>query len=251
MRPSWTGLALVAFGVYLPLDLLAYLAIISLAYASDMERHSREADQREASMRAEVSATRLAAVRARLNPHFLFNALNAVHVLASAGKTVETVRVVEGLTGLLRYVLDDRRDNVPLRDELSFVRQYLEVQRLRFEGKISFSVRCQPAAESALVPQLLLQPIVENAVEHGIAGSFGAGIVQVSAAREGESLVLTVEDDGGGFVPSGGANGIGLSSTKERLARIFGHRATVSIERPEKGVRIIMSIPYTTGSQAA
>jgi LytS/YehU family sensor histidine kinase len=109
IEPGWRELTARAFVVYLPLDALTYLAILALGAASDVERQRRAAVQREQALRADVLDARLAALRARLNPHFLFNALNSVAVLARAGKTEETGGVIEGLTALLRYVLDDRR----------------------------------------------------------------------------------------------------------------------------------------------
>ena len=248
IEPSWLGLAARAFIVYLPLDALAYLAVLALGAASDVERSRREAAQRERALHAEMLDSRLDALRARLNPHFLFNALNSADVLARAGKAAETSRVLAGLTALLRYVLDDRTANVPLSHELAFARQYLDLQQIRFGDRLRYVVDVSPALERrAEVPQLLLQPIVENAVEHGIGGTLEGGVVRIAAAREGDWLRLTVEDEGPGAAgrEMDASAGIGLASTRERLARLFEGRATLTLgPRADRGTRVIICIPY-------
>jgi signal transduction histidine kinase len=246
MIPSWSALVRAAFVAYLPLDLLAYVTILALGYVSDVERHRREAARREAALRAETLESRMSALRARLNPHFLFNALNSVDVLARAGKTERMSKVLDGLTGLLRYVLDERRANVPLREELDFVRSYLDVQQVRFGDRLSYSLVMPSGVEDALVPQLMLQPIIENAVEHGIAQTLDGGTVRIEAARHGEALEVTIEDNGPGVGGQPSTPGIGLSSTRERLARLFGDRASVSVEsRPAtRGTRVMIRIPF-------
>jgi signal transduction histidine kinase len=244
--PSWNSLVFAAFVAYLPLDLLAYGAILVLGYISDSERHRRDAARREASLRAESLDSRMSALRARLNPHFLFNALNSVDVLARAGNTAQMSKVLDGLTGLLRYVLDERRPTVTLREELDFVGRYLEVQQIRFGDRLRHSIVAQPGAEGAAVPQLLLQPIIENAVEHGIAQTLDGGAVRVEARCDGDVLEVAVEDDGAGIAEGALAGGIGLSSTRERLARLFGGDASLVVESRSaaRGTRAVIRIPY-------
>ncbi|MDB4874817.1 MAG: signal transduction histidine kinase, LytS [Gemmatimonadetes bacterium] len=249
IEPRGHTLAFMALAVYLPLDLLAYLAILALGYVSDVERHRRESDQREAALRAESLDARLTALRARLNPHFLFNALNSVNVLARSGRPEETSRLVEGLTALLRYVLDERRTAVSLRDELDFVREYLAVQVVRFGARLRFEVTAAEGTSEALVPQLLLQPIVENAVEHGVARALDGGTVRIDATREGDALRLVVADDG---PPTAAADaepsfGIGLANTRERLSRLYGDRARLTMERVNGGgTRVEIVLPFET-----
>ena len=250
--PAWSSMLASALEIYAPLDLLAYLSIIALGYTSDVERRRRAAEQREAALRAESLESRLSALRARLNPHFLFNALNSVHVLSNAGRTHETTQMVEGLTSLLRYVLDDRRAKVPLTDELSFAREFLEVQRIRFGDRLHFEIEAEPPAGSAIVPQLLLQPIIENAVEHGVALTLSGGTVWVRARITGERLEIDVDDNGVGTTTHEGVSGIGLSSTRERLARLYGPRASLTIEsdkdRSRTRVRIVLPLERTAAA---
>jgi hypothetical protein len=252
LTPNWHTLARTAFTIYLPLDFLAYLTILALGFASDVERQRRDHAQREAAMQTESLNSRLAALRARLNPHFLFNALNSVHVLARAGKTEETTHVVEGLTGLLRYVLDERRQTVPLHEELEFVRQYLAVQHVRFGARLRYDIDCHAALGDTLVPQLLLQPIVENAVEHGVARALDGGEVRVAALLDGDTLRLTVDDDGPGPLAGDSAAGIGLANTRERLARLYGSRARLSLEprSPSGGTRVRIDLPIDATPRA-
>lgn len=248
MTPSAAALIRVAATVYLPLDALTYIAIVSLSFASDAERHRRDAQQREAAARAASLDDRLAALRARLNPHFLFNALNAVHALSQAGRSIESSRMVEGLTDLLRYVLDERHAFVPLRDELAFIGRYLELQRTRFGHRLSYSITADPAAEAALVPQLVLQPIVENAVEQGMSDTLDGGEVIVRAQTDADALTLTV-DDGGRATDS--KNGLGLANTRERLATLFRDRARVAVEpRPTGGTRVTIELPMSVSESA-
>lgn len=246
--PDWLGLAQQAFFIYLPLDFLAYLTILALGYASDVERLHRDAEQREAALKAESLESRLSALRARLNPHFLFNALNSVGVLARAGRSDDTARVVDGINGLLRYVLDERNASVPLADELQFARDYLSVQQVRFGDRLTFTIESGGELAAARVPQLVLQPIVENAVEHGVANALAGGRVSVTATRDADTLVLTVDDDGPGVAGASGEKGIGLANTRERLARLFGAKAALTIAPRGQGggTRVMIRLPFAT-----
>ena len=245
--PDWSHMVWVAATLYLPLDLLAYLTIRTLVYSSDAERHRRDSTQRERALRAESLDSRLAALRARLNPHFLFNALNSVAVLARAGRTEETGRLVDGLTSTLRYVLDDRRASVSLREEMDFARQYLGIQQVRLGDRLRVEIDVSDECDEALVPQLLVQPIVENAVEHGVSRTLDGGAVRLSAARVGSDLRITVDDDGPGPSGPAHASGIGLASTRERLRHLYGARASLTIEAradPGPGTRVRITLPF-------
>jgi hypothetical protein len=249
ITPGWSEMTLLAFKIFLPLDALAYLTINALGFASDVERHRRNAQQREAALEAEILGDRLAALRARLNPHFLFNAMNSIIVLARAGKGEETSRLVEGITSLLRYVLDERRTNVPLREELAFARRYLTVQQARFGDRLAFDVAADPAVEDVLVPQLLLQPVVENAVEHGVAKTLDGGRVSIAVDRSGESIRIAVCDDGPGpVVDATDSEGIGLANTRERLGRLYGDRARLMLSPASsaRGTCVEILVPMTS-----
>jgi len=250
IRPSAAALFAAAVGVYLPLDFLAYLAIITLGWASDAKRHQRKAAEREQVLRAEAVGHRLSALRARLNPHFLFNAMNGAAVLTRTGRTDDATALIEGITALLRYVLDDSRPTVPVRDELEFSRQYLAVQHARFGDRLQFEVAAADDVADAMVPQLLLQPIVENAVDHGVAGNLAGGWVRVSAARDGESVRFVIEDDGPGASAANTQRGIGLSNTRDRLTHSYGNAASLAISpRQPVGTRVDLVVPFVSDSQ--
>jgi hypothetical protein len=253
VRPGWPEMARAAFGVYLPLDAAAYLAILALGYASDVERQRRAAAQREDALRTEAAENRLSALRSRLNPHFLFNALNSVDVLARAGRAEETSRLVGGITSLLRYVLDERRTTVPLSEELDFARRYLSVQQARFGERLRSEVSGGAEVDSLLVPQLLLQPIVENAVEHGIARTLEGGIVRIAATRDEDALLVTVDNDGPAPQPSDDERGVGLANTRERLGRLFGGAASLRVEArtAPSGTRVVLRLPIAEGPAPA
>ena len=254
IRPGWPEMARAAFGAYLPLDAAAYLSILALGYVSDVERQRRAAAQREAALHAEAIESRLSALRARLNPHFLFNALNSVDVLARSGRADDTSHLLGGISSLLRYVLDERRDTVPLSEELDFVRRYLSVQQARFGDRLRADVHVGPEVESLAVPQLVLQPIVENAVEHGIARMLEGGMVRVTALRDEDSLRVIVENDGPAPGNQGLRGGVGLTTTRERLVRLFGDRASLSIEArsaPDSGTRVVLRLPIAEMAKSA
>lgn len=240
---------------YLPFDALTYAAVLGLAYLADTERQVRDARQRAAALQAAALTARLAAVRARLNPHFLYNALNAAVMLARDGRGAETSHVLEDLTGLLRYVLNQHDDMVPLDAEVDFVQRYLEIQQVRFGARLRYTIDVDADVAHAPVPPLVLQPLVENAVEHGAAAVPEASTVQVSATRAGDTLVLAVVDDGPGVAADTGAvsgTGVGLGHTRERLAGLFGAAASVTLTPlAPHGTRAEVRLPLARVSDPA
>ena len=215
--------------VYAPLDALVYSAVLGISFSSDAARYARERATREAALTAEATEAKLESLRAQLNPHFLYNALNSAIVLANAGDHSKVVATLEQLSSILRYVLEEKRSLVPLADELDFVRRYLEIQKIRFADRLQFSIDRSSDVDRIPVPPFILQPLVENAVEHGIASKIAGGSVAVSALRNGAFLVLKVEDDGRGIPTDGSAEKIGLGNTRARLEKMFGRSASVTL----------------------
>ena len=240
-----------AFAAYLPLDMVTFLLLWTLAYVSNADRHLREAARvsaaKAASLSAELNAGKLSALRAQLQPHFLFNAINAAVVLSSKGDAPGAASLLTSLAELLRYVLNDKADVVTLDDELGFVEKYLAVERARFPDRLSFEIDASPAARDSLVPHLLLQPLVENAVRHGIAGKISPGKVVVSGRIEGEKLVVTIEDDGVGIERSSASEnggGVGIANTRSRLAIMYGSEAAIEVTpRPGGGTFCRLVVP--------
>ena len=205
-----------------------------------------------AGLQAQLADARLSALRMQLNPHFLFNTLHAISSLAD-DDPAGVQRVVARLSALLRRALEGTaRQEVPLAEELSFLHDYLEIQRVRFGGALRVHERVDPAVRDALVPTLVLQPLVENAVEHGV-GPAGKGTITLSARLDGEALVLGVQDDGPGLGASNGAasakgrGGIGLQNTRARLAALYGEDGRLDLVEPEAGgLLVALTLPYHT-----
>ena len=233
-RPSVVTLWGATVAAYAPFDLLTYIAILSLAHLTDRARQASDARRRAAALEATALTARLAAVRARLDPHFLYNALNAAVTLARRNQGDETSRVLEELTALLRYVLDESRTSVPLHEELQFVERYLGIMKLRFGPRLTYQIVADAKLLDMTVPPLILQPVVENAVQHGVANAVGPVSVHVTARPASGGLVLMVEDDGPGPNASvSPGTGIGLGATRERLAMLFGDRAVLALDARE------------------
>jgi signal transduction histidine kinase len=229
----------------LPFGASVYLAVVGIEHAIRYFVEARERDAQVARLSEQLSSAKLSALQAQLNPHFLFNSLNTIAVLVRDGDTPRATRVIEQLSDVLRSTLGRSRENeVTLDDELELVRQYLAVEQARFSDRLRPEFDVSPALLSAAVPSFAIQHLVENAVRHGIAKRSDAGRVIVRAYREGDSLVVIVEDDGAGIEPSAEVPGHGLDNTRERLRSLFGDRASLTVTRVEQGTVARLVIPY-------
>jgi LytS/YehU family sensor histidine kinase len=183
----------------------------------------------------------------QLNPHFLFNSLNAITVLVRDGNTADASRMLELLSDVLRQVLrSDQAHETSLAEELDFLQRYLAIEQVRFSDRLRPRVEIDPAIERAAVPRFILQPLVENALRHGIARRADAGAIEISGRREGGELILTVRDDGPGLGAGGESGaGVGLSNTRERLEALYGGRASLEVANAEGiGVVATVRLPY-------
>jgi LytS/YehU family sensor histidine kinase len=193
-------------------------------------------------------------LKAQLQPHFLFNTLGAIIVLIQQHKTAEAEVMVSRLGDLLRLALDDvDAQEVPLWRELEFLRLYLSIEEVRFKDRLRVHVAADPGLSDALVPHMVLQPVVENAVRHGLGQSEEAVTIDVSATTRDGSLALIVSDDGPGLQPVGPQHpGIGLANTRSRLGRLYGPGANLVAENTDPhGARIIITLPLRTGREDA
>jgi LytS/YehU family sensor histidine kinase len=207
--------------------------------------------ERERALKAEALAheARLGALRAQLNPHFLFNALNAISTLVVDGRTSDATKVIARLGDLLRATLTTGDSvEIPLAEEMDLVRRYLDVEQVRLGDRLAVQFDVEPDAWRGRVPALLLQPLVENAVRHAIAPREEGGRVAISARRVDGRLSVTVEDDGPGLTP--GTHGIGLTNTAERLTYRYGAAHRFDLGRGQLGgLRVDIEVPYDdTGS---
>jgi two-component system LytT family sensor kinase len=198
----------------------------------------------------QLSEARLQSLRLQLQPHFLFNTLNAIMALiGSEPRAAE--RMVAGLSDLLRASLRSADEQeVPLARELEHLKLYIDIQRTRFGDRLDVQLDVEPVTRGAMVPSLLLQPLVENAIRHGLAPRAVGGQVCVSAARDGEELHLEVRDDGVGAEVRGGSlarEGVGLANTRERLRRLHGERQRFAYETgPGAGFSVRIALPFRT-----
>jgi two-component system LytT family sensor kinase len=228
-----------------------YAILLAAVYCADYYARYRERELAASQLQGQLARAQLQALRMQLNPHFLFNALNSISMLVRGGRNPEAVRMLAGLGDLLRGVLEeDRPSEVPLRDELHFLERYLEIEQIR-AGRLKVTMQVAPETMDARVPNLILQPIVENAIRHGIARSSTASLVEIGARRENGSLLLSVRDDGPG-VGADGREGVGLRNTRARLAGMYGDAQALELANAEEGGALVtIRLPFLRGEAPA
>ena len=240
------------FGRYGALNqLMIYCAVLAAGFAREYflreQRRRREAvllEARAAQLEAQLAHARLDALRMQLNPHFLFNTLHAVSALVERDPA-GVRRMIARLSELLRSTLDSRgSEEVPLRDELAFLQRYLDIMAVRFQGRLRVSTSIDESVLEARVPNFILQPLVENALEHGVSRASGDAEIAIVAGRDGDHLVISIHDRGPGFDASA-ESGVGLANTRARLAALYGDAAAVAIRTaPEGGAAAEIRLPW-------
>ena len=244
--------------VAFPTHFVTYCAIVGATWTILYSRLSRERELRTSQMKTRVATARLEALKMQLHPHFLFNTLNSILPLVFRDRDA-AARTVVRLGDLLRLSLqNEANDLIPLRKELEVLQVYLEIQETRFQDRLTVRLDVEREAEDALVPNLILQPLVENAIKHGIAARPGAGRVEVLARREGGRLLLRVRDDGPG--PSDGPRrespsregGVGLRNTRDRLELLYASDHDFAFEgAPGKGCEVTLRFPLAYAPAAS
>ena len=230
-------------------DLLIYIGIVTVAAWIDSRRRYRDRDLRASQLEAQLAHARVEMLQSQLQPHFLFNALNAIAMLVRRDRKQEAVDVIVGFSELLRYVLDESGTiDVTLGEELRFVRRYLDIERVRLGDRLAVRWDVADDVERAVVPNLILQPIVENALKHSIMVRPNGGKIRVSAGRENGSLHLEVEDDGDGLPPDfsiDDARGVGLRNLRDRLAAFFGNAGRLEMTNISSGgLLVVIELPF-------
>ena len=233
-------------------DLTVFLAITAAGFARDYFLRYQARREQAVQLQAQLNQARLEALRMQVNPHFLFNTLHAVSTLVERDPS-GVRRMIARLSELLRYTLEGAdQQEVPLREEIEFLDGYLDIQQIRFQGKLEVHREIEPDVVDALVPTLILQPLVENAIKHGVSKREGVGHITLRAWREREQLCLSVTDNGPGFsgrdaLPSEG-EGLGLRNTRARLEGLYGPAHSLSLRSAEEGLVAQMSFPYHTST---
>lgn len=225
-------------------NLPIYWAIVCFVHAVTYQRRSEERERKAVELEARLADARLAALRMQLHPHFLFNTLNAIATLTHKDAHAAD-EMIANLSELLRAALDTTAQEIPLRQELDFLGRYLDIQQVRFGDRLRVEKEIDAAALDALVPTLMLQPIVENAIRHGIEPHARDGVISLLAKREDGTLFLRVRDTGGGPTSHGSAPGIGLANTQARLHALYGDRARLTFSTDAEGrFAVQLEIPF-------
>ncbi len=239
-RRGWS-IGWMFFGPHLPI----YLALLSVAHALYFSRRSAERERRALELTASLAEARLQTLRMQIRPHFLFNSLNALAALIPKDPKAAD-EMLGALSDFLRLTLEDNGgQEVPLRRELEFAERYLAIEKVRFGKRLDYAIDVPAELLGGMVPALVLQPLVENAVRHGLEPRREGGRVTIRAARENGVLNLCVSDDGLG-IPAVPREGVGLANTRARLRELHGAAASLSW-KSERGARVEIRLPWREG----
>jgi len=250
VQPSWLeGETFNLLEDFIELDFLyefaVYLAVLTAGFARDYflryQERQKEATQlraQTAELEAKLAEARLQALRMQLNPHFLFNTLHAISTLVERDPS-GVRRMIARLSELLRYTLEETdAQEIPLDKELEFLDDYLAIQQIRFQGRLDVEMDIAPETRQALVPNLILQPLVENAIKHGASQIQGIGRITIRTRRDGGNLHVSVHDNGPGLsapAGDGAPHGVGLRNTQERLESLYGSNHDLTLSPSESG----------------
>ena len=218
------------------LDLLAYVGVLALGHVLVSKKTLAERDE-------QLSKAKLDALRHQLQPHFLFNTLNGISGLIRTGQNATAVEMIAGLSDLLRRVVEGPEETqISLEEEMEFVQKYLEIQRMRYGDRLRIEVNVPERLAGVRVPTMILQPLVENAIEHGIGTRLEGGAIRISAWRHDSLLILTVENNGPAITIT--QEGVGITNTRARLKNLYGDKATFALHNTAAGaVEAVVTIP--------
>jgi two-component system, LytTR family, sensor kinase len=248
---DYTFKVLLVFGLHQALIAYWFILVIQAAvrYHERFQERAEAALRLElnaAELRAQVTQAQLGALKMQLQPHFLFNTLNAIMGMVRTGEVQQAERALSRFSDLLRAVLDDMEaQEVTLERELTYLRLYLSIEQMRFSDRLVVHIEADPDALDAAVPHLGLQAVAENAVRHGIACRVGGGSIDVRAARVGSRLHITVRDTGeGARAGSPAGRGLGLSNLRARLEQLHGAAGELRVECSDSGAAVEVIVPY-------
>jgi two-component system, LytTR family, sensor kinase len=244
-RMSFAAFLRTSFVYEAHLGLITYWVFLGMLRAIDSQRRLRDERLRNSLLETQLVQSQLQTLRVQLQPHFLFNTLNAISALALADP-LQARLMIARLSDFLRLTLEERHaQQVPLSRELEFLECYLGIQQVRFQDRLVTHMDVACDSTQALVPNMILQPLVENALRHGLLDKPERGTLHIVTRRDGDHLQVRIEDDGLGLPPGGAKDGIGLGNTRTRLDMLFGDLATLELSRRDDGgTRVEMRFPY-------
>ncbi len=257
--PGTGGFFSILHGPMIVNHFILYIGVLSAGIARDYffryrsrERETARLQSETAQLEAQLAEAKLAALNAQLNPHFLFNTLHAVSSLVERDPR-GVRRMIARLSELLRYTLDGGHEPVvAVGQEIAFLERYLEIMQIRFDDRLEIDVQVGDDARDALVPSLILQPLVENAVKHGVEKVAGTGRIEITARRHDNRLVLSVGDNGPGRTKSenGDERGVGLRNIRQRLEQLYGGAQSLTfLERPGGGTIARIEMPFQSRAE--
>ncbi len=244
---SFWGLFVGVCLTFMLIDLLMYWGVLGVGYAVHYYRKYKEGEVHASQLKTQLAQAQLQALKMQLHPHFLFNTLNAISTLVRTNRNEAATDMIAGLSDLLRLTLESSdAQEVTLKQELEFLARYLDIEQIRFGERLQVKMHIDPQTLHARVPNLVLQPLVENAIRHGIAPRAEAGCIEIRAERTDGLLRLQVRDDGPGLPLDGPLlEGVGLTNTRARLHRLYGSDQRVQLKNAEEGGAVVtLELPF-------
>ncbi|HVQ39475.1 MAG TPA: histidine kinase [Pyrinomonadaceae bacterium] len=235
-------------------DVLVYWAVFGMGYAFDYRKRYRERESQASHLKAQLAQAQLESLKMQLHPHFLFNTLHTIAGLVRGNEKQSAVNMISGLSDLLRHALESADEQeVKLKDEVKFIELYLDIQQVRFSDRLTVLIEIDPETLDALVPNLILQPLVENAIRHGIALKDSPGRLVIKSSLSNGQMLLTVSDDGPGLPSNWQAtnhDGIGLVNTRERLKHLYGSEHRFELRNGvARGLTVFVAIPFRSAAE--
>jgi sensor histidine kinase YesM len=230
-------------------NLLIYAAIVGAYYAFDYYQKFREGELAASKLQSQLSQAQLQALKSQIHPHFLFNTHHAILALMMKRENDSAMQMLTRLSDLLRLTLENSGlQMVSLKQELEFLALYLDIQKTRFQDRLHVKMNVDAEVLSAAVPNLILQPLAENAIEHGIAPYSTAGLLQIEAKRVDGKLTMMICDDGPGLSEKQAVReGIGLNNTRTRLQQMYGDAHKFELISGKNGLQVLIEIPFQSG----
>ncbi len=226
------------------LNLLVYFFIIIVVQIIEAFKANQAVQQQATQLKEQLITARLQSLKMQLNPHFLFNTHNAIISFLYRNEREIGINMLLKLSDMLRLTLDTKADLIPLSKELDIINLYLDIQKIRFGERLKVSIDIENQTLNYLVPTFILQPLIENAIEHGIAPVSDAGQLAIKAVQNKGQLLISIPNDGVGYTPNEQRQGIGLSNTKERLKQLYDEKGSLSIEKnTPQGTLVTIKIP--------